>query len=759
MKETPIVFNAASIVLFATFILNIPCVIVASRRVASSRQSSAGYLDPYKFAYAIKTPLPFHGDFGQTPAEGASSNVHSTRERLSFKQGSRSATNKARSISSGQWSVDDDALIALSASIDESTFGERIAPRGSSGRQQQLTFQPSQQFIVTSSPSVKNENRSELNKKEILEFFASVSDSQPASDDKPSPQRQETTEPSPSEFQDTSNEQGFSKSNDGLPSVTSLIDSQKNNNDGFQIESSYFGPHSRSNPSDWSTSHFPSFGPSFSVPDIFRDTAVHSVETELAGREVGSPGSVSSSIDALYAKFSPFPQQESFRLTDFSTQLTPIENTAERPFTLKVHDVETFNPPLSKEIAPHVQAVSAEPPAFVPSTPFKANDFLPSRYPELRPPSRTATPTPVVTPSTESIKPFQQPRFPEPNKYAGFIPQPLSGPGDSFTQFPKPNFPTFPSSPSKTVYFGGHPNEPPTHLQKNIVSFIKSRAVPDKVLSPPNLPAGDAAYFPGNFIKSFPFKTRHSNAQVGSQKSTATPVSKVNVQPVRSPPSNVVNLGPAPPKAFTSNRPKQNSLATPNNVKPQAFVSTVASTARPPTTSPIPTTETNKVSSTPKPLSTTKPTRFVASPLLSHTKPIPPINTLELARPIRVAQHHSQQVRPHANAFQSVRSPVQQAQRGTFSGWTGTNSFRPSRQYSFISPNPFVPVRNPPIPISKQIRQVLPSLTKNPAAVPVLAPLPVYLQPASVTLPQRPSSKTSSNIEKAVYYHAFVSYG
>lgn len=692
---------------------------------------------------------------------------------MSSQQGSRGTANKARSISSGQWSTDDETLIALSASIDESTFGERIVPRGSAGRHQQLTFQPSQQFIVTSSPSIQNEKRSELNKKEILEFFASVSDSQPVSNNEPSPQHEETarlTEPSPSEFQDqfkdTNNEEGFLKSNDDLPSVTSLIDSQKNNNDGFQIESSDFGSHSRSNPSDWSNSYFPAFGPNSAVPDIFRHTAIPSVETELAGREVGSPASVSSSIDALYAKFSPFPQQESFRLTDFSTQFTPIENTAERPFTLKVRDVETFSPPLSKEIAPYVQSVSAEPPAFVPSTPFKANDFLPSRYPELRPPSRTATPTPVVTSSTESIKPFQQPRFPEPNRYAGFIPQPLSGPGDSFTQFPKPNFPTFPSSPSKTVYFGGHPNEPPSHLQKNIVSFIKARAVPDKVLSPPNFRAGDSAFPPGNFIKSFPFKTRTSNAELVSpkQKSTTAPVSKVNVQTVRSPPSNVVNLGPAPPKAFTSSRPKQNSLVTPNNVKPPAFVNTVASTARPPSTSPIPTTETIKVSSTPKPFSissTTKPTRFVASPLLSYTKPIPATNTLELARPVRVAQQFNQQIRPQANAFQSAKSPVQQAQRGTFSGWTGSNSFTPSRPYSFVSSNPFVPVKNPPIPISPQIRQVLPSLTKNPAAVPVLAPLPVYLQPASVTLPQRPSSKTFSlpNIEKPVYYHAFVSYG
>lgn len=740
--------------------------------------------DPYRFAYAIKTPLPFHADFGQVQhsLEGASSNVYSKRERMPNNQGSRSAGNQVRSVStnSGKWSVDDDALIALSVSLDESTFGERTVPREIAGRQhtKRLTFEPSQQIIVTNSPAIRKENRSELNKKEIFEFLSSVSDSQSVSVDKPSPQYEETTsrtEPTLPAFQDqlknTKHEQDFSRSNNDYPSVTSFIDSHSKINDGFQIESTDFDSHfplsdtqSRSNPAGSGYSSSP-FGSNSAVPDIFRDTFIPSVETELAGREVGSPGSVSSSIDALFAKFSPFSQQESFRLTDFSTQFTPTENTAERPFSLKVRDVETFRPPLSQEIAPYVQSVSAEPPAFVPSTPFKANDFLPSRYPELRPLSRKVNSAPVVASTTENIKPFQQPKFPEPNRYAGFIPQPLSGPGDSFTHFPKPNFPTFPSFPTKTLYFGGHPNEPPSHLQKNVVSFIKSRAVSDKALSVQNLHPNDSAFFPGNFVNSFPFKTIPNDEQsIRKQKSIITPaVSKVNIQTIRSQPTNVINLGPLSPKiAFPSSRPKKNSLITTNNVKPTVISTTVAATARPPTSSPIPTTEINKVSSTPKPtpLPIAKPTRFVASPLLSFSKPLPASSPSQVTRPVRVAQQFSPQTAAQTNTLPSAKSPVQQAQRGRFSGWTGSNSFTPSRLYSFVSSNPFAAARNPTIPISPQIRQVLPNLTKNPAPVPVLAPLPVYLQPASVALPQRPSSKTFPlPIEKPVYYHAFVSYG
>jgi hypothetical protein len=684
-------------------------------------------------------------------------------------------------------------LIAWASTNDESTFGDRIVPRATDRQQEtkSVRSQPFQQLIVTSPPIPREERRNEFNNKEIFDFFAPESDPKPTTYrpietrwnvNTPSSRQTITpTEPTVSYNQDQqkniNTEQDYSRSNKDQDSISAKINSLNNNNDGLQVEhksaDSPLPPSStisQSNPPKSSFSFY-ELG-SNSRPENLGGVPAPFVESEQAGKEAGSPGSVSSFIDNLHTKLSPFSLQEMFSSSDFSTPLTTVENTAERPIISKAREIETFKSPFSQEIAPLVQSVSSEPPTFVPSPPFETmnEDFLPSRYPELRPPGRQLNFKSSTLPaSTESIAPFSQPKFPEPNRYAGFLPQPLSGPGDSFTKFPKPNFPAFPPPSTKTVYFGGNPNEPPTHLQNNVVNFIKSKAVSEgEFIKAPNTFSSDSGFYPGNFPSSFLHFKTISNAQLGLQKQThfaGPPVSKVNVQTIRSPsPSHFVNLGPSPPKTnFPSAATKPISgFSSQSNAKQTVSFNNVGTPPRQPSSSSVLHTEINKIHATPKPFSTlpntnNKPSRFVASPLLSYTKPLVPASPMPLARPVRVPQH---QLNP-PQRFLSGNQPS--GHSGSTSGWIDYNPFtgRPVRSHSGASSGSFSPSKNQsPITISPQVRQVLPSLTRNPARVPILAPVPVFLQPGSVTLPQSPSSKTYSiPLEKPVYYHAYVSYG
>lgn len=740
--------------------------------------------------------------------EGSPSNIHSTRERAPRKEsannkGSRDKPNRFRSASSnsGKWSSDDEEFIASSSIQDESTFGDRIVPRPTTGRSQQAktvrSHQPQQQqFFVTSPPTLREEKRNELKNKETFDFFSPVSEPKPTTyrpietrwnvnnvNTHPTAVTTEATEATVSvKYQDQpknfNSEQDYSiKSNKDQDSISSIISNsqQRNNNDGFKVEQKSVNSPLFPPPASISQSNSPAsfsyfdFGSNSTPEKLIGGVPSPFVESdEQAGKEAGSPGSVSSFIDNLHTKFSPFSQLDSFSAGYFSTPLTTVENTAERPITFKqaskVREIESF----SQDISPFIQSVSTERSTFIPSPQIELiNDFLPSRYPELKPPGRQLNFRSPLPTSTESIAPFSQPKFPEPYRFAGFLPRPLSGTGDSFSQFPKPNFPAFPPLSTKTIYFGGNANEPPSHLQNNIVNFIKSKAVSEVDLKAPSTLADGSGFYPGNFPKSFvPFKSL-SNAQLGLQTQTnfaKQPASKVNFQTIRTtPPSNLVNLGPSPPK---TNFPSAatNPTVSQKNEKQTVPINNVRTPPRQQPSSAAPHTEISKIpGTTPKPytpLSTAKPSRFVASPLL-YTKPIIPANQMPLARPVRVPQQFSQQVHPPQHS-PTGKAPPQPAP-GSYSKWN--NDFNPFTPIvrpvgTRESSGSFTPPRNQSPSISPQIRQILPSLTKNPAPVPILAPVPVYLRPSSVTVPQAPLSKTYSiPLEKPVYYHAFVSYG
>lgn len=822
----------------------------------------------------MKRPLPFHSNFGQPllPDIGFSSIDSTAAGSVSTKTTTSRDNNKAsRSVSSStKFSSDDETLIA---SLDEISFGDRIVPRANVGKQARKAFKSPQsnQQIVTDKPVKKIEKRPEPNK-DMEEFFANFADTISTTTRSIDPSTKSTshfdqfntaTEQSSVRSKETRKRgksikdkietvdksisgsiqisqleipsgpavpinqnsnagQDFAESIQNqffsLPSVDDNIRLNNNDNEPLRsIESSSPSSYITGDPSSPGQSYSYFVLGSSSTPDDLADklknSATPSIASELAGQDVGSPGSVTSSIDQFFNQYSPFPQQESLRSS--SNDFTPSqpENVAERP----IGSNEPFSKSqFSSDIAPFIQSVSSQPPAFVPSPPIlndEGKSSSPSSsYPE--PPTRVLEhPTSI----SSIIKPSLKPTIPAPNKYAGFIPPPSRGTSDTFSEFPRPNFSAFypPLSNSQTVYYGGNPNEPPSLLKNNVVNFIKSNAVSGNAFKAPFEPS-----YPNinSFASPSPFKTTPSTLNGLQNEKIKSPSPTLNNQPIRSPAlplSNLVVTSPAtkfnPPASKPSRPVTQNSVKpiVPNVSPPTPSLSVPAvlpvnylngpapakatsstgtgsvpanipqSTNNP--SRPVYPTYTAPVNPTPPStsLSAPKPSGFIASPAI--TKPLNPAVPAQVTRPIRYSQPLNQPSPPSKLPTVANKPTVQQVNNpGTYTGFSsgfvpstpsrpvGPAPSKPTRPIGPATPIARPPVKNaPPLLPSAQVKKVFPRLTRNLAPVPVLAPRPIYLSPATLTLPIQPkrigsrsvTSSYSYPVAQPIYYHAIVTYG
>ena len=718
--------------------------------------------DPYKFAYAIKKPLPFHASFGQSlSVESTTADVYSKRT--------------PRKKPEAQQEED--------ISLDESSFGDRIVPRAPTGRQVPKKT-TKQQPVADNQPSKSDEKQEELNQKLIDSFFSTFSVPTPVPDrpkefptvkttpkyeepeiverPKENPRKRikapvktiETDNSGHRDYAESIQNQFISlpssyKSNQELEvehkgiEEPSIVNAETNTPIG--LEYSYFVFGSSSTPEQFA--------------DKLRDNPLPSVEDELAGKDVGSPGIVSSSIDDLYNKFSPF-SPEGFGRPSVSSPPSITENTAERPFVAPQEVKSQF----SSDIAPFVQSVSTELPPFIPSP--QVNNF--PRYPIPPQAVRDFSPS-----TSESIEPFPKPRFPEPNKFAGFFPSGAGG--DTFTQFPKPNFAAFHPPPStETVYYGGQPNEPPAHpiLQNNVISFIKSNVAPENALRPSSFPQ-----YPGtNNNFGGPPAIQNIQNNFAELQNVRLPPPPLNVQPFRPPPqANTVgptapkiNFPPAPPRPASAGQAKPAGF-NPNlaSLPPSSTISGQSITGVKQWSDPAPV----RVLTAPKPSAPAvnppssplvKP--FIASQQLS-TRPLSVPAAPQVIRP----QRFNQQLPPNSVTAQPPKP-------GPTQNFAGFADFKPPNRnpltqlLSSIKPTrsaaPAAAPRPPQHPsgFSPQINQVLPALTRNPAPIPILAPQPVYLTSHALTLPKPASARQVPNsysvpLAKPIYYHAFVTYG
>ena len=763
--------------------------------------------------------------------------------------------------------IDDDLLSAV---LDESSFGDRLVPRSptNSNKEKKQLFQPSPLFVPSQQIKTEVSKKPDATKDVQLFFTKNAAEtqvSQPTSDvfddffssPKKVPAKQSghlssTEKTTTTTRQAVRAEEESGRGSDVAESIQNqfvAFQSSGKNSDELPVEHKGIEspPPVSSSVSDsnntpgLSYSYFV-FGSSNAPEQLagkLQDNPIPSLESELTGKSVGSPGSASASIDQLFNQFSPFSQQDNFK--GLSDSFKQPETTAERPVPVKSSSqFDSFRSQFSSNIAPFVQTASPESaPPFIPTPPtvrdeakqqLQSQSYPSPRAPEIEIPIRTLVPPALEPLRTEDLALPPPPKVPPPNSYAGFIP---SGTSDTFSEYPKPNFAAFHPPPStETVYYGGFPNEPPSHLRPSVVGFIKSNAVAGNDLKAPSTQSYEPPAPPNfsNFdnpaaLKSIsnafaefhkannrpstasPSPLRPPSAAAPSPPQRAPAPATAALAPLAQLPIPISLRAPAPVASSKPNsHPLRSSLPNPNLVNSQPTLNSISPATTtvgrpsnflaPPAQSPVaitapklpsnpaspgqalwstPITSTNPAASNPAPPSAffvVQSTGFVPSQQISNGIQPHSMADVPLARPIRLTQQqqYSQQGQPFAG-----RNPVPAARPSNSAPFVPSQSI-PSRPgvpaggtFSLISTSikpPAAPpkrqtpnnVFNPP-----QLKQVLPSLTKNPAPIPVLAPMPVYLTSGSVTLP-KPSARYPSNsyaapLAKPIHYNAVVSYG
>ena len=709
------------------------------------------------------------------------------------------------------------------------SFGDRIIPRRATGHQEKkkLSSFVSQQPFESNQPSDEGKQPNET-KQEFHQFFAPVPEPQSSTE---SPVQQEPKKnksrvkgwPDPqvdivtgaeavAGYQSGENSSGIIDISTGQEVIEESIQ-----NEFFRSPPAPSAPPQLENiqdnnnyqPTDPYQSTIQSAIPglsysyvvlgSSSTPDQF--TSKYPSVVEGTTPEIGSPADAFSSIGQTYDQNSPFPQSETpASLSSYN----PTENSSPKdPFYSQDNSIPVIDT--------WIQSVTKSPPTFNPSPPVitvtnQESNFL-AKYPE--PPVRVLEPPAIVggNPDLEAPLKFSVPAA---NNYAGFIPTNVKDTSDTFSAFPKPNFASFyPPKSTETIYFGGNPNEPPSYLKSNVISFIKAHNA--NALQPPNEPKFPT---PETFkIQTLPPKATVFNdfpSYLNNQNRPKPVPPKINIQPVRPPTSilQVNSLSLTKPNNLSAPRPLAPKPSAPRPLAPKPSTSNppALKPSAPQPYAPVPLTNVQNppviVNVTPpSPLLNIRPYWSVPvknpsypKPVLNsspaaHYPPTPrpaiPSNYFNVPPPVAKPVNNASPV-PFKGSTAPIRVPPPVIQQNDWIPQHGIGGQKPAA--TLIKPHPNVPIKvippvNVPAPISTQgfkppkpvtpvyskplsgisINSIRPSFNKSPAPVPILVPQPIYLIPAAITMPKPASRGTSASyslpLAQPFNYHALVSYG